>query len=153
MAEVRAEIIGQQLIEKALLDAFETWVEQDVNGEFWDTQFKTNKWNWDQPTVRKNGQIVFSPRNILDLGDLYRAGINSFKLNRNTNGIEANWNWSDAKNSTGDSYAWYVHEGTSRHPGRPFTDDISIPSTFFRKSPGVALMLRVEQSLERLNEG
>lgn len=152
MATVRAEIIGQQLIEKALLDAFETWVEQDVNGDFWDTQFKTKKWNWDQPTVRKSGEIVFSPRDILDLGDLYRAGLNSFRLNRSTNGIEANWNWNDAKNSTGDSYAWYVHEGTSRHPGRPFTDDISIPSTFFRKAPGVALMLRVEQSLELLNE-
>lgn len=152
MAEVRVEIIGQKLIEKALLDAFETWVEQDINGDFWDTQFKTNKWEWDQPTVRKNGEIVFSPRNILDLGDLYRAGVNSFTVNRTPASIEANWNWNDAKNSTGEPYAWYVHEGTSRHPGRPFTDDISIPSSFFRKQPGVDLKLRVEQFLERLNE-
>ena len=61
MATVRAEIIGQQLIEKALLDAFETWVEQDVNGDFWDTQFKTKNIFYPQSYTYEPNFMHISP--------------------------------------------------------------------------------------------
>ena len=162
---ITAKIIGMELIEKALMDGFEQWAKEDINEAHWDDQFKEDKWKWDQATERengevvfsprktkrKNGEVVFSPRDIYDLGNLYKAGVDSLDIQRSSNGIIAEWDWSEARNSSGDSYAWYVHEGTSRHPGRPFTDDISIPSSFFRKAPGKALKLRIGQHLERLN--
>lgn len=148
---ITVTIIGMELIEKALMDGFEQWAKEDINEAHWDDQFKEDKWKWDQATARENGEVVFSPRDIYDLGNLYKAGVDSLDIQRSSNGIIAEWDWSEARNSSGDSYAWYVHEGTSRHPGRPFTDDISIPSSFFRKAPGKALKLRIGQHLERLN--
>lgn len=148
---ITAKIIGMELIEKALMDGFEQWAKEDINDAHWDDQFKEDKWKWDQETRRKNGEVVFSPRNIYDLGNLYQAGVDSLDIQKSADGIKANWDWSAATNANGDSYAWYVHEGTKNHPGRPFTDDISIPSSFFRKAPGKALKLRVGQHLEKLN--
>ena len=151
MAIISARIIGAKQIEKALLDAFEKWAEEDINDAHWDDQFRDmEQWEWDGETRRKNGEVVGSPRDIYDLGDLYESGVKSFKLNRTTAGAEANWHW-DATNSSGEEYAWYVHEGTRKMPGRPFTDDISIPSSFFRKAPGKALQLRVQDELDKIN--
>jgi len=151
MPAVNAVIIGQSLIEKALIDAFETWAEEDINDAHWDDQFKEDKWQYDNETKRKNGDVVTSPRDIYDLGELYESGVKSYKLQRFTDGAEANWHW-DAKNSSGQEYAWYVHEGRGTNvTARPFTDDISIPSSFFSKAPGKALKLRVTQFLDRLN--
>jgi hypothetical protein len=152
MPAVNAVIIGQSLIEKALIDAFETWAEEDINDAHWDDQFRDmSKWEWDQETRRKNGEVVFSPRDIYDLGNLYQAGVDSFNLQRDSNGVIARWDWSEAKNSSGDSYAWYVHEGTDNHPARKFTDDISFAPSFFFKAPGKALKRRVTQYLDQLN--
>lgn len=150
---ITAKIIGMELIEKALMDGLEQWAKEDINDAHWDDQFKDDdKWGWDQVTIRKNGEPpVFSPRNIYDLGNLYKAGVDSLDIERSANGIMARWDWSEARNSSGDSYAWYVHEGTRNHLARRFTDDISIPSSFFRKAPGKALKLRIGQHLERLN--
>lgn len=151
MLAVNAVIIGQSLIEKALIDAFETWAEEDINDAYWDDQFKEDKWQYDNETKRKNGDVVTSPRDIYDLGELYESGVKSYKFQRFTDGAEANWHW-DAKNSSGQEYAWYVHEGRGTNvTARPFTDDISIPSSFFFKAPGKALKLRVTQFLDRLN--
>lgn len=151
MPAVNAVIIGQELIEKALVDAFETWAEEDINDAHWDDQFKEEKWRYDNETKRKNGDVVTSPRNIYDLGELYESGIKSYRFERSSNGAEANWHW-DAKNSSGQEYAWYVHEGEGTNvTARPFTDDISIPSSFFFKAPGKALKLRVAQYLDQLN--
>jgi hypothetical protein len=84
------------------------------------------------------------------LGELYQSGVDSFKLNRTPNGTEANWHW-NATNSSGEEYAWYVHEGTNKMQGRPFTDDISVAPAFFRKAPGKALLRQVQQSLSQLS--
>ena len=151
MPAVNAVIIGQSLIEKALIDAFETWTEEDINDAHWEDQFKEDKWQYDNETKRKNGDVVTSPRDIYDLGELYESGVKSYRFQRSTDGAEANWHW-DAKNSSGQEYAWYVHKGEGTNvTARPFTDDISIPSSFFFKAPGKALKRRVTQYLDQLN--
>ncbi len=145
-----ARIVNQRLIEEALLNAFDKWAKEDINEAHWDDQFKDmGKWSWDGETRRKNGEVVDSPRDIYDLGDLYESGVKSFKPNRTSNGTEASWHW-DATNSSGEEYAWYVHEGTDTMKGRPFTDDISMPSSFFRKGPGKALLRQVQDALSLL---
>ena len=104
-------------------------------------------------TERKNGLLVTSPRDIYDLGELYRSGIESFTMERGSSMATAKWHW-DATNASGREYAWYVHEGlgTNATPRR-FTDDISIAASFFRKAPGKALKLRVNKHLATINAG
>ena len=143
--------IGLERLEKALLDAFETWAEEDINDAHWDDQFRDmGRWKYDGVTERANGEVVTSPRDIYDLGELYRSGVESFRFDRASNGATANWHW-DATNKKGQEYAWYVHEGLGRNATpRRFTDDISIPSSFFRKGPGRALVLRTQAELNKL---
>jgi len=151
MATPIARIIGAKRIEDALLKAFADWAAEDINEAHWDDQFRDMMaWDWDNETRRKNGEVVFSPRDIYDLGTLYESGVNSFKLSRYASGMEASWHW-DAKNSSGDEYAWYVHEGTRFMDGRPFTDDVAIAPSFFRKAVGKALQLRVQDELDKIN--
>jgi hypothetical protein len=146
-----ARLIGAKALERAIVKAFEQWAETDINEDHWDAQFRDmDRWDWPNETKRRNGRIVDSPRDIYDLGKLYRSGVESFKLTTQNNRTEAYWRW-DAKNSSGVEYAWYVHEGTRFMDGRPFTDDISIASSFWRKEPGQALKLQVETELARLN--
>jgi hypothetical protein len=151
MALVGAKITNAQVIEKALLDAFEEWAAEDINDAHWDDQFREDRWNYDGVTERRNGLVVTSPRDIYDIGELYRSGIESFTMERSSNMATAKWHW-DATNASGREYAWYVHEGlgTNATP-RPFTDDISIAASFFRKAPGRALNLRVGEYLARIN--
>lgn len=150
MAIVGAKITNIKAIENAFLNAFEQWAEEDINDAHWDDQFKDEKWQYDGSTERKNGLVVTSPRDIYDLGELYRSGVESFSFSKGPSGAEANWHW-DAKNSSGKEYAWYVHEGIGTNStARPFTDDISVPSSFLRKAPGKALMLRVQESLNAI---
>jgi hypothetical protein len=147
MAIVNATIVNQKKLEQALIDAFETWAEEDINDAHWDDQFREDRWQYSNVTTRKNGESVGSPRDIYDLGALYESGINSYKFSAGPNGAEANWHW-DATNASGREYAWYVHEGLGTNvTARPFTDDISLPSSFFRKAPGKALLRRVQSAL------
>jgi hypothetical protein len=151
MAIVGATLINAKAIENALIKAFEEWAREDINDAHWEDQFKDDFWQYDGETKRKNGQVVESPRDIYDLGELYESGINSFRLQRSTPGVTADWHW-DAKNSSGKEYAWYVHEGRGTNiTARPFTDDISIASSFFRKAPGRALSLRVQSALNEIS--
>lgn len=151
MAIVNARIVNQKNLERALLQAFEIWAEEDINNAHWDDQFKDDKWNYGWVTERRNGETVGSPRNIYDLGKLYESGIDSYKFSISGNKAEASWHW-DAKNASGKEYAWYVHEGAGTNvTARPFTDDISIPSSFFSKAPGMALLRRVQQELNQIN--
>lgn len=151
MAIVSAVIINQKKLEQALINAFQEWTEEDINGAHWDDQFREDRWQYGNVTTRKNGETVGSPRDIYDLGALYESGINSYKFSIGANGAEASWHW-DAKNSSGNEYAWYVHEGRGTNvTARPFTDDISLPSSFFRKPPGKALVLRVQTALNSIS--
>jgi len=93
-----------------------------VNDYFRD-QFLEDKWDYDGETRRKSGEFVGpEPRNIFDLGDLYRSGRDNFKIEQGGVDVTASWSW-DAKNSSGKGYAWYVHEGWSTNlEPRQWTD-------------------------------
>lgn len=150
---ISAKIIGQALIERALVNAFEQWANEDVNDKHWKYQFQDRLWTYPNVTTRKNTDVVGpGPRDIYDLGNLYESGVNSFRLESSPNGAVASWHW-DAKNSSGEEYAWYVHEGEGTNiAARKFTDDISIEASFFLKTPGMNLLGRVKQHLKTLRQ-
>jgi hypothetical protein len=143
---INARIINQAQIEAAIVDAFEEWLDEDVNDKFFSEQFLTDKWQYPPPsTQRKNGEIAGNPRNIVDLGNLFRSGQESFGIVRGSTLIEGKWHW-DAENSSGQEYAWYVHEGEgpySRAP-RPWTDEIAEPYLFASSDVKRDLEFRIE---------
>ncbi|MEO1521989.1 MAG: hypothetical protein AAFU78_14590, partial [Cyanobacteria bacterium J06633_2] len=49
---------------------------QMVHGFFENCQemILDERWTWPRPTVRQNEEIVASPRDIFDIGELYRSG-------------------------------------------------------------------------------
>jgi hypothetical protein len=150
-----AKIVNAQKLRDAILDAFEDWTEIDINDDHWRYQFIEREWNYDGETRRKNQDkypgLTGSPRNIEDLGDLYKSGVDSYEFKSDNNKAIASWRW-DAKNSSGQEYAWYVHEGEgTNRSARPFTDDISIASSFWLKSPGESLKMRMQAYLDGLN--
>ena len=151
MAILGAKIVNGQLIENALIAAFETWAEEDINEAHWEDQFKDmSLWDYDNETRRRNGEVVDTPRDIYDLGNLYRSGIESFHTEKEGSIVTAYWHW-DATNASDEEYAWYVHEGEGTNvEARPFTDDIAFAPTFFMKAPGMAFKLQVKQALARL---
>jgi hypothetical protein len=151
MPAINARLLGAKDIERALINAFEEWTREDVNGAFWDDQFKEEKWRHSPYTERENGDTVGSPRNIYDLGNLYDSGVNSYKYQSSATGASADWHW-DAKNRSGEEYAWYVHngQGTNYPYPRRFTDDISFKFSF-RRPVGKALQSRVQTALNALN--
>jgi hypothetical protein len=151
MPTINAKLLGGRSIERALVNAFEEWTKEDVNGAFWDDQFKEEKWRHGPYTERENGDTVGSPRDIYDLGNLYDSGVNSYNYQSSATGASADWHW-DAKNRSGEEYAWYVHEGkgTNYPYPRRFTDDISFKFSF-RRPVGMALQLRVQTALNALN--
>ena len=151
MAVANARIIGGAAIEQALINAFEIWTREDVDKKHWDEQFgNMNRWEWPSgnETKRKNTEVVRSPRDIYDLGLLYEQ--RNYKYEKGRDSATAHWYW-NATNSKGTEYASYVHNGTKTMDGRAFTDDISIPSSFFLKQPGKDLLARVSIALEELN--
>lgn len=129
---VGATIANQNHLETALIDAFEEWLKEDVNDKYMAEQFLEDKWSYPLPqTLRKNGELAGNPRNIYDLGDLFNSGRESFNIERSSVKIEGNWHW-NAKNSSGEEYAWFVHEGEGPHSRapRPWTDEIAVPYLF-----------------------
>lgn len=152
MATIDAKIIGLEKLERAMLEAFAEWTKEDVNEAHWSDQFKEmGRWQYPNDTRRKNGEVVESPRDIYDLGALYDSGVQSYKITVGKSKAEANWHW-NATNSSGQEYAWYVHEGRGTNvKAREFTDDIAIAPSFFRKAPGMAFMLRMQAALNGLN--
>jgi hypothetical protein len=121
-----ARIVGAKQLEQALLSAFEEWTREDVNERYWREKFEDKYRYPGPPTLRKNGEIARDPRDILDTESLYESGVESYKFTRGATGAEANWHW-DAKNSSGEEYAWFVHEGQgpySRAPRR-WTDELA----------------------------
>lgn len=145
MAIINATITNVKVLEKALLNAFEQWTTEDINDGHWDDQFREmEQWTYDNETRRENGQVVSSPRDIYDMGDLYRSGIESYTITIESKQATASWQWLD--------YGYYVHYGTgSNVTPRPFTDDIALVASFFRRAPGKALVRRVQASLDRIN--
>jgi hypothetical protein len=141
---VEAKVIGGEGWEKKLRAAFETWASEDIDDAYWDDQFKDDRWVYQNETRRKNGEVVGSPRDIYDLGELYESGRESFRITQGSMDITASWNW-DAKNSSGRAYAWYVHEGLGTNvTPRPWTDELQVPSRFEASSVRLALRRRIK---------
>lgn len=146
---VGAKIIGGEFWERKLQEAFETWARFEVNDYFRD-QFNTEKWYYPEVTFRKSGQTAGpDPRDIYDLGNLYRSGRDSFVVTTEALEVTASWDW-NAKNSSGRLYAYYVHEGkgTNIKP-RQWTDALSSPSVFLSSNLSKSLKTRITNALRR----
>ena len=147
---VGAKIIGAKILEARLAQAFEAWVKEDIDDAYWGDQFRDmSKWNYGRETTRKNGEVVDSPRDIYDLGTLYDSGKDS-TINLGANAVVASWDW-DARNSSGNLYAYYVHEGTSTSAGFPrrWTDELYYPQKFAGSSVRLALVRRLQSAFPR----
>ena len=104
-------------------------------------------WEYDGQTLRRNGEVVDSPRDIYDTGELYRSGIESYDFNVSRNTAMADWRW-DARNSSGRYYAYYVHEGQGTNlTARPWTDELAIPQKFDNSIVKKALLRRIKISM------
>jgi len=143
---VGGQFINPENIVNKLEQAFRVWATEDLDDGFFEEQFKDDKWQYPGYTRRKSGESAGTVRNIYDLGELYQSGKDSFKITQGTNDITASWNW-DAKNSSGNAYALYVHEGigTNLEP-RPWTDDIYVPAKFQASVVSKALRRRIRAS-------
>lgn len=140
-------IVNAKSLEAKLVKAFETWTRFDVNDYFRD-QFLEEKWPYDGETERKNGETVSSPRDIFDLGELYRSGRDSFSISQGGIDITASWDW-DAKNSSGRGYAWYVHEGLSTNLSpRQWTDVFQQRDLFSGSNVSKAFKGRIRTALK-----
>lgn len=145
---VGGRLINSKGLEKKLVKAFEDWTRLDVNDHFRD-EFTEDKWDYPNRTKRKSGQIVDSPRNIFDLGDLYRSGRDGFTITQGGTDITASWDW-DAKNNSGSGYAWYVHEGLSTNGApRPWTDVFQQRDLFISSNISKALRSRIRATMGR----
>ena len=140
---VGAKIVGMKLLEAKLQAAFETWTRFEVNDYFQD-QFNTEKWKYPNVTFRKNRSTVGpEPRDIFDLGDLYRSGRDSFTITQGSNDVTASWDW-DAQNSSGRRYAYYVHEGEGTNVApRRWTDPLMSPDLFLGSNLSKSLNKRI----------
>jgi hypothetical protein len=128
--------------------AFETWARFEVNDYFRD-QFLEDKWPYPGETERKNGEIAESPRNIFDLGDLYRSGRDGFNVQQSANSVDALWDW-NARNSSGRPYAWYVHEGLSTNLApRQWTDIFQERSLFESSNVSKELKSRIRAAFNK----
>lgn len=154
---IAAKLLNSKTIENAILKAFGEWATEDINKVHWKEQFTEIKWDYKakkETTRRENPSAPVrdagDPRDIYDFGNLYESGKESFSLIITSTIAEASWHW-NAKNRSGREYAMYVHEGTGTNTtARRFTDDISIPSSFFLKKPGMALKSRITDAMARL---
>ena len=146
-----ASLHNSKSLETQLIAAFTDWVEKEVNNDYMKEQFRTDIWPYDAVTRRKNGALVGrGKRDIYDLGNLYRSGQRSFQVNSGPSEVTASWHW-DAKNSSGDEYAWYVHEGQGPHSIEPrrWTDELAVPSLFARSPLKKALEANITLKMSR----
>ena len=79
-------------------------------------QISDVKWDWPNKTLRKNGQEVTAPRDIVDLGNL-----RSSQRRENVSSTAVEWTWHV-------DYSAVVHEGPKLKnggtlPARPWTKD------------------------------
>lgn len=146
---VGGSIVNAKILEQKLAQAFKTWAEKDLDDGYFEDQFKDDKWSYPGYTRRKSGENAGTVRNIYDLGELYRSGKESFKIMQGANDITASWNW-DAKNDSGNAYAWYVHEGLSTNlEPRQWTDAFQQRDLFDGSVVSKALRSRIRSALNK----
>ena len=157
MPAINARITGAKQIEQALINAFEDWTKDDINGKFWEKEFKRVDWKYDGTTTRENPAAFIKEarelRDIYDYGELMNSGIESYSYQSSPQGASANWHW-DAKNRSGEEYAHYVHEGEgTNRSARGFTDRVSDAKFSFMDADGIGadLEIRVQAALNALH--
>ena len=95
MPAINARIIGAKQIEQALINAFEDWTKDDINGKFWEKEFKRADWKYDGTTTRENPAAFIKEarelRDIYDYGELMNSGIESYSYQSSPQGASANW--------------------------------------------------------------
>lgn len=148
---VGASLLNAKTLEAKLLQAFEEWTKKDINEDYWEDQFIFKDWPYKGTTIRKNpGAFIEEagdPRDIIDYGDLYRSGVQSYSFSMGTSSASASWNW-DAKNSSGQAYARYVHEGEGTNiTARRWTDELYYPQKFEASDVRLVLVRRIKMIL------
>ena len=145
---VGGQLLNAKMLETKLAKAFETWTRFDVN-DYFRGQFLEEKWSYNGETERKNGAVVGSPRDIFDLGELYRSGRDSFSITQGSVDVTASWDW-NAKNDSGRGYAWYVHEGLSTNLSpRQWTDAFQQRDLFDGSGVSGELKARIRSALNK----
>lgn len=150
---VGAKIVGGDSWERKLEEAFKEWAKEDVNNDYWDKQFGSKIWDYPGPTLRKNGEIIpAGNRDIYDLGALYESGVKSFTVTKGSSNTTASWDW-DARNSTGNLYAYYVHEGAEKAGNnlapRKWTEALVVPSLFLSSELSESFKARITTALKQ----
>jgi hypothetical protein len=143
-----ARIIGAGDLERALLEAFQQWTQGDVNEEYWREKFEELYPYPGPQTIRKEKPPAGNPRDILDTEALYESGVESYRYEAGPNGAAANWHW-NAKNASGQEYAWYVHEGQGPYSreARPWTDEMASEWLFKGSIIERKLIQRIDEQL------
>lgn len=79
---------------------------------------ESDVWEWDGTTLRKNGEIASSPRDIVDLGELRDS-----QQEPVYEGDKATISW-DCEHAT------FVHDGTEKMQARPWTEKAAEETDF-----------------------
>lgn len=87
-------------------------------------ELEEEQWAWNGITIRKNGDVVFTPRDIVDTGNLR----NSLTFNISAN--EAHYKYSVP-------YAAIVHEGGKTATGKVYPARPWVDSAIFNDPPAV----------------
>ncbi|HYW17714.1 MAG TPA: hypothetical protein VE956_00120 [Nodularia sp. (in: cyanobacteria)] len=98
-------------LNSAINRAFDLAVE--AQGEAFQNALASDIWEWPRETLRQNSDLVSSPRDIYDTGELY----DSLVISRTANAAEYTWEA---------DYAAIVHDGATTKsgtelPARPWT--------------------------------
>lgn len=131
-----------------LAKAFEDWVTEDIQKEYWQEQFRDmDRWEYGRETRRKNGDLISEGRrDIYDLGTLYESGLDGFNVNLGGSNIVASWTWDATNPKNGYHYAVDVHEGLGTSAGYPrqWTDELASPALFETSDVRLALKRRIK---------
>ncbi|MHC5779694.1 hypothetical protein [Nostoc sp.] len=103
--------IDQSKLNSIINRAFDVVVE--AQGDAFQSAIAANIWEWPRETLRHNKDLVGSPRDIYDIGELY----DSLVISRTANAAEYTWEA---------DYAAIVHDGATTKngtelPARPWT--------------------------------
>lgn len=144
-------VINAESLVTQLAAVFKDWTDLEINQNYWEKQFFDPFWAYDGETTRENPAAPIkeadSPRDIVDWGDLYRSGRDSYNFDNNGNIAAATWEW-NATNRSGRYYAYYVHEGhfTNATPRR-WTEELVVPAKFNASEIKRTLMSKIQVSM------
>ncbi len=115
-----------------------------------DAQLQAVKWTWPNPTERKNTQVVYSPRDVVDLGTLLRSK-NLYTPEPGT----VVFSWDPVNPATGERYGKIVQTGIGyvdrkgspvSKPGRDWITPVVRANPF---GPGFASAWRALPAIKR----